>query len=113
MYGDANPTLAYISEATSAGRGLVGSDTFSGSLSTTATQYSPATSYPINSTLANSNYAINYTSANLTINKATLNTSVTKVYDSTNVFTSNFTFTGTVNGELAPSVVSGQATVNS
>ena len=113
VYGDTNPALTYITEAISAGRGLVGNDTFSGSLSTTATQYSPATSYPITSTLANSNYAINYTGANLTINKAILNTSVTKVYDATNVFTSNFTFTGTVNGESAPSVVSGQATVNS
>jgi hypothetical protein len=58
VYGNADPTLSYTLEANSSGRGLVGSDTFSGALSRTSGE-NVASSYTITQgTLANSNYAI-------------------------------------------------------
>lgn len=61
-YGDANPNLTYtLSE------NLIGSDTLSGNLSTTASQYSNVGTYNITSNLSNSNYDITYVDANLTI----------------------------------------------
>lgn len=60
-YGDANPNLTY--QITSGS--LVNNDTLSGSLATTATQYSSVGTYGITSTLSNTNYAITYVSDNL------------------------------------------------
>jgi filamentous hemagglutinin family protein len=71
-YGDANPALTYQIEAQNGSRGLVNSDTFSGSLATTATQYSNVGDYAIVSTLANGNYVISYVPANLSITKRDL-----------------------------------------
>ncbi|MDP3077503.1 S-layer family protein [Bradyrhizobium sp.] len=62
--GAANPALTYAV----GGLGLVGSHTLSGSLATNATTSSPAGTYQITQgTLANSNYAVTYVGANLTI----------------------------------------------
>ncbi|MDV3455892.1 MBG domain-containing protein [Sphingomonas sp. HF-S4] len=66
IYGNANPTLTYAV----GGSGLYGSDTLSGALATTGTQPANVGSYGIRrGTLgnANSNYAITFISANLTI----------------------------------------------
>ncbi|MGY5776270.1 MBG domain-containing protein [Rhizobium sp. LEGMi135b] len=66
-YGDANPTLTYTAT------GLINNDTLSGSLATTAGQYSDVGSYGITQgSLANANYAISYTGANLTVNSRAL-----------------------------------------
>ncbi|GAC1045481.1 MBG domain-containing protein [Rhizobium sp. No.120] len=63
-YGDANPTLTY------AATGLLNGDTLSGSLSTTAGQYSDVGAYAITQgSLANTNYAISYMGADLTVNQ--------------------------------------------
>jgi len=71
-YGENNPSLTYQIEQASGVRGLVNSDTFTGSLATTATQYSNVGDYDITSTLANSNYDISYVGADLTISKRDL-----------------------------------------
>jgi hypothetical protein len=63
-YGDANPMLTY------AATGLLNGDTLSGSLSTTAGQYSDVGAYAITQgSLANANYAISYMGADLTVNQ--------------------------------------------
>ncbi|MGG6899001.1 MBG domain-containing protein, partial [Rhizobium sp. BR 315] len=72
-YGDVNPTLTY----TIGGLGLVNGDTLSGSLSTSAGQYSNVGAYAISrGTLGNSNYSISYTGTNLTINPRALTVTV-------------------------------------
>jgi filamentous hemagglutinin family protein len=88
VYGNSDPTFAYTVEAAVTNRGLVGSDTFSGTL-TRASGENVGTTYAINiGTLANSNYSINYTSANFSITarpiNITANASQTKVYGETN-----------------------------
>ena len=63
IYGETNPSLTYTAT------GLVNNDTLSGTLSTSAGQFSGVGTYAINQgTLANANYAITYTGANLTVN---------------------------------------------
>ena len=84
VYGAADPTLTYTLEANSSGRGLVDGDSFTGTLARAAgTQVG---SYAIGkSTLANGNYAITYTAADLVITPKTLtlagSTSLSKTYD--------------------------------
>ena len=64
IYGDANPTLSY----TIGGSGLVNNDSLSGNLATSATTATGVGSYGITQgSLANSNYALTYTGANLSI----------------------------------------------
>src|SRR6185295_3848690 len=64
VYGNANPALTYAI----GGSGLVNNDTLSGSLATTATTASGVGSYGITQgSLANSNYALTYTGANLAV----------------------------------------------
>ncbi|HEV2572247.1 MAG TPA: MBG domain-containing protein, partial [Beijerinckiaceae bacterium] len=63
VYGDVNPALTYTAT------GLVNNDTLSGALSTSAGQFSGVGTYAVNQgSLANANYAITYTGANLTVN---------------------------------------------
>ncbi len=63
-YGDSNPTLSY----TVGGLGLAYGDTLSGTLATDADATSGVGTYAITQgTLANSNYAITYAGANLTV----------------------------------------------
>ena len=69
-YGDVNPALTYQV----GGSGLVNGDTLSGALATSATTASNVGAYGINQgTLAASgNYALNYTSADLTVTQRAL-----------------------------------------
>jgi hypothetical protein len=62
-YGDANPTLTYIAT------GLVNNDTLTGSLATTATQYSNVGAYAITqgSLLASANYRLSFIPGVLTV----------------------------------------------
>ena len=66
VYGQQNPQLTYTSN------GLVNNDTISGSLTTTATTFSPVGSYPINGTnlTASNNYILTYIPAFLVITYA-------------------------------------------
>ncbi|MBB5592152.1 hypothetical protein GGD49_001602 [Rhizobium tropici] len=95
-YGDANPTLTYTTS------GLVNNDTLSGSLSTSAGQYSDVGAYAIaQGTLANANYAISYTGANLTVNPRALTVTadaLSKIYGDANPMLT-YTATGLVNGD--------------
>ncbi|WP_281406148.1 MBG domain-containing protein, partial [Rhizobium sp. ERR 942] len=95
-YGDANPTLTYTTS------GLVNNDTLSGSLSTSAGQYSDVGAYAIaRGTLANANYAISYTDANLTVTPRALTVTadaLSKIYGDANPMLT-YTATGLVNGD--------------
>ena len=66
-YGDADPTLTWSAEEQSSGRGLLAGDSFSGELSRAEGENVSNYAIVLN-TLNNSNYAINYTGARLTIN---------------------------------------------
>ncbi|MDP9588552.1 UNVERIFIED_ORG: hypothetical protein J2W19_001098 [Shinella zoogloeoides] len=96
-YGDVNPTMTYTAT------GLVNGDTLSGSLTTSAGRYSDVGVYAIGQgTLANGNYAINYTSANLTIGQRALSVmadAVSKTYGDMNP-TLTYTATGLVNNDM-------------
>jgi filamentous hemagglutinin family protein len=66
-YGDANPTLTYTTV------GLVNNDTLTGTLATSAGQYSDVGAYAIGlGTLGNANYVVTYSGANLTIGQRAL-----------------------------------------
>ncbi len=81
-YGEVNPTLTYTTT------GLVNGDSLSGTLSTTAGQFSNVGSYTITQgDLANSNYTLNFTNGNLEVTKRAITLSATnssKVYGETN-----------------------------
>src|SRR6202035_135728 len=67
LYGAANPALSYVSS------GLLNGDALSGGLATTATTTSNVGNFGITQgSLANSNYAISYTGATLTVMAAPL-----------------------------------------
>ena len=86
IYGNADPAFSYVKEANSSGRGLVGGDSFTGSLARVSGE--TVASYAINSvgTLANSNYAITVVPANLTVTQRPITltaTSASKIYGET------------------------------
>jgi hypothetical protein len=93
LYGAPLPNLTYLITSGS----LVGSDTLSGALATAATQSSNVGVYAITQgTLNNSNYAITYIPANLTVIPATLTYSAntaSRFYGATNP-----TLSGSVTG---------------
>ncbi|MGY5809146.1 MBG domain-containing protein [Rhizobium sp. LEGMi198b] len=95
-YGDTSPTLTYSAT------GLVNNDALSGSLSTTAGQYSNVGAYAITQgSLVNANYAISYTGANLTVNARALTVTadaVSKTYGDANPALT-YTATGLVNND--------------
>ncbi|MCJ9669944.1 MULTISPECIES: MBG domain-containing protein [unclassified Neorhizobium] len=97
-YGDANPALTY----TVGGSGLVNNDMLSGTLSTTAGQYSNVGAHAITQgSLANANYAISYTGANLTVNPRALTVTadaLSKIYGDANPALT-YTATGLVNND--------------
>jgi hypothetical protein len=78
IYGDTNPSLSYTvaSNGNGSSRGLYSTDTLSGSLATTAINSTSVGTVVITQGTVlnanNDNYDITYTSANLTIGKATL-----------------------------------------
>lgn len=75
-YGDSDPTLTWSAEEQSSGRGLLAGDTISGELS--RAEGENVSNYAISqNTLKNSNYAINYTGARLTINQRPMTLSAT------------------------------------
>lgn len=103
VYGEANPSLTYALEANGTNRGLVGSDTFSGGLTTAATSSSNVGSYDVTQgTLANGNYAITLVSGtnalSVTARPITLTaTAASKIYgdnDPSLAMTANTTSTG-------------------
>jgi hypothetical protein len=87
VYGSANPTFTSALEAAGSSRGLVNNDTFSGGLTSAATSTSGVGSNGVTqSRLDNTNYIINYTSANLSVTAKPLTMSglsvpASKVYD--------------------------------
>jgi filamentous hemagglutinin family protein len=98
VYGDANPTLTY-----GTGGGLVNGDSLSGSLATGATTATGIGGYAITQgTLGNSNYALNYTGANLTITARPLTVTAdaqSRVYGDANPTLTYGTAGGLVNGD--------------
>jgi len=121
IYGETNPAFSYATEASSAGRGLVTGDVFAGGLTTTATTTSGVNTYAITSTLANSNYAISYTPANLTITARPINltaNAATRIYGDANpAFTytaeASSTGRGLVTGDVFAGALSSAATTTS
>ncbi|MBB5395746.1 S-layer family protein [Mucilaginibacter sp. AK015] len=89
-YGDADPALTYTADALAAG------DSFTGSLTREAGENTGAYAITQGTLALSSNYTLNYTGANLSINKATLTyvaTPASRPYQNPDP-----TFTGTVTG---------------
>jgi filamentous hemagglutinin family protein len=110
IYGDANPAFTYTVT------GLLGADTLSGALESTATNLSNVGLTAITQgTLSNANYAITYTSANLTINPrlvAVVADVASRIYGDANpAFT--YTATGLVNGDTMTGSLSSLANATS
>ena len=99
VYGSNDASFTYSVEANSVNRGLVGSDTFSGSLTRVAGETVGA--YAINQgTLANGNYAITYVSDNYAITQkaltVTANQQQSTYGSSINLGATDFTVVGLV-----------------
>ena len=117
-YGDADPALTYSAEAQSAGRGLVGNDSLSGSLTRDAGENVLAASgYAIDqgsvSNAANANYDIGYTGARFSIDPATATLLAVKTYDAGKNFTSSQITVSGVNGQSLLLTGVGNATARS
>ena len=100
IYGNANPALTY----TIGGSGLVSGDSLSGSLATTATATTGIGSYGITQgSLANSNYALTYAAANLSITARTITVTAnaqSRIYGNANpALTYTIGGSGLVNGD--------------
>jgi hypothetical protein len=110
LYGAANPNLSYASS------GLVNGDTLSGLLATSATTTSNVGGYAITQgTLANANYAIAYTGANLTVTAAPLTVTAdaqSRLYGATNP-TLSYVSSGLVNGDSLSGLLATMATTTS
>jgi|GEM_PF-1703243 len=107
-YGESDPVLTYVS-VPAVGTELANGEVigFTGTLSRVAGETVAGSSYAINQgTLANSNYTITYTGAQLIINKLDITgnftVDATKVYDQT---TSANVLTRTLNGVISPDEV--------
>jgi len=102
-YGDTDPTFNYLADA------LIGSDTFTGSLSRAAGENVGNHTIEQGTLALSNNYTLNYASANLSINKATLtyvSTPVSRFLKTANpIFTGNVT--GFVNGETIATATTG------
>ena len=114
-YGDANPTLTYQV----GGAGLANGDTLSGALATSATTASNVGTYGINQgTLAASgNYALNYTSDNLTVGQRAITVTAdakSRAYGDVNpALTYQIGGSGLVNGDTLSGALATSATVAS
>src|SRR6202165_3200972 len=110
FYGAANPALTYLSS------GLLNGDTLSGSLFTTATTTSTVGAYGITQgTLANSNYAISYTGANLSVTAAPLTVTAdaqSRLYGAANPALT-YVSSGLVNGDALSGSLATLATTTS
>ncbi len=83
-YGNASPALTFVTEGPSVGRGLVAGDTFSGALA--QADENAGTHIIGQGTLANGNYTISYTGANMTIAQRAISLAadaVSKIYGET------------------------------
>ena len=97
-YGDADPMLTWQSKASGIGKGLVEGDSITGVLE--RTEGENAGIYTINEgSLANSNYAISYSSAKFTIDKRILTLSAIKTYDGGTSLTGLVTLGNLAEGE--------------
>ena len=114
-YGDANPALTYQV----GGSGLVNGDTLSGALATSATAASNVGVYGITQgTLAASgNYALNYTSANLTVGQRAITVTAdakSRAYGDANpALTYQVGGSGLVNGDTLSGALATSATTAS
>lgn len=103
LYGAANPALTF----TVGGLGLVNGDSLDGALATSANSASNIGNYAITQgSLANSNYAISYVGADLTVNPAALlirGNNSSAVYSAA-IQTNGFTVTGLLNGDTVNGV---------
>ena len=110
LYGAINPALTYISS------GLLNGDTLSGSLATLATTTSNVGAYGITQgTLANSNYAISYTGANLNVTAAPLTVTAnaqSRLYGAANPALT-YVSSGLVNGDTLSGLLATSATTTS
>ena len=114
-YGDANPALTYQV----GGSGLANGDTLSGALATSATTASNVGIYGINQgTLAvSSNYALNYTSNNLTVTQRAITVTAdakSRAYGDTNpALTYQVGGSGLANGDTLSGALATSATTAS
>ncbi|WP_334505753.1 MBG domain-containing protein [Bradyrhizobium sp. AZCC 1693] len=114
-YGDANPALTYQV----GGSGLVNGDTLSGALATSATTASDAGTYGITqgSLAASGNYALNYTSNNLTVTQRAITVTAdakSRTYGDTNpALTYQVGGSGLVNGDTLSGALATSATTAS
>src|SRR6202035_5483561 len=110
LYGAANPALTYVSS------GLVNGDTLTGLLATNATTTSNVGAYGITQgTLANSNYAISYTAANLSVTAAPLTVTadaLSRLYGAANPALT-YVSSGLLNGDMLSGGLATSATTTS
>ena len=111
-YGDTNPALTYQV----GGSGLVNGDTLSGALATSATAVSNVGAYGITqgTLAASTNYALNYSSANLTVTPRTITVTAdtqSRAYGDTNpALTYQVGGSGLVNGDTLSGALATSAT---
>jgi filamentous hemagglutinin family protein len=111
-YGDANPVLTYQLS----GAGLVNGDTLSGALATSATPTSNVGAYGIvqGTLAASANYALNYTSADLTVTPRVIAVTAdakSRTYGNANpVLTYQVGGSGLVNGDTLSGALATSAT---
>ena len=114
-YGDANPALTYQV----GGSGLVNGDSLSGALATSATTASNVGVYGINqgTLVASGNYALNYTSANLTVTQRAITVTAdakSRAYGDANpALTYQVGGSGLVNGDSLSGALATSATTAS
>jgi filamentous hemagglutinin family protein len=110
IYGNANPALTYT-----VGAGLVSGDSLSGSLATSATVATGVGSYGITQgSLANSNYALSYSGANLAITARPLTVTAdaqSRVYGEVNPALTYTVGGSLVNGDSLTGALATSATV--
>ena len=114
-YGDTNPALTYQV----GGSGLANGDTLSGALATSATAASNVGVYGITqgSLAASTNYALNYTSANLTVTPRAITVTAdakSRAYGDTNpALTYQVGGSGLANGDILSGALATSATTSS
>jgi hypothetical protein len=110
-YGDANPALTYMAT------GLLNGDALSGSLATSATATSNVGVYGITQgSLANGNYAITYTGANLAVGQRAIAVTAdtqSRSYGDANALTYAVGGAGLVNGDTLSGALATTATTTS
>ena len=117
-YGDANPVLTY-EVGGSGGPGLVNGDTLSGALATSATTASNVGVYEINqgTLAASANYALNYTSNNLTVTQRAITVTAdakSRAYGDVNpALTYQVSGSGLANGDTLSGALATSATTAS